>query len=135
MSDDEQAILEFSRRTMAEIAREWGKKINFTTTLDEAAARLTIVATRVPTGEIQEVTDAQYYSREGSGPGVGSCFITVRRSTDEIQDVLERIQEAMGEQFPIGNTACTHNAESPHLRCAVNPCGPCEGCPEFEAKP
>jgi hypothetical protein len=35
----------------------------------------------------------------------------------------------------IGNTACAHNAESPHLRCAVNPCGPCEGCPEFEAKP
>jgi hypothetical protein len=109
MSDDEQAVLEFSRRTMAEIVRGWGEKINFTTTLDEAAARLTIVATRVPTGEIQEV--------------------------------LEGTQETMGGtsqghhlHLPIGNTACTHNAESPHLRCAVNPCGPCEGCPEFEVK-
>ena len=28
----------------------------------------------------------------------------------------------------IGDRTCTHNARSSYLRCAINPCGPCEGC-------
>lgn len=32
----------------------------------------------------------------------------------------------------IGNTDCLHNAQSPFLRCALNPLGPCEGCQNFE---
>jgi Family of unknown function (DUF6464) len=32
---------------------------------------------------------------------------------------------------PIGNLNCKHNAHSPHLRCAVNPCGPCNRCPDY----
>lgn len=35
---------------------------------------------------------------------------------------------------PIGDRDCKHNAQSLHLRCAVNPCGPCEGCSFFEPK-
>jgi Family of unknown function (DUF6464) len=31
----------------------------------------------------------------------------------------------------IGNSDCKHNAYSPHLRCAINPCGPCECCPDY----
>jgi hypothetical protein len=35
----------------------------------------------------------------------------------------------------IGDSSCRYNAHSYHLRCAVNPMGPCEGCsfyqPEF----
>jgi hypothetical protein len=31
----------------------------------------------------------------------------------------------------IGNENCKHNAHSLHLRCAINPCGPCEGCPDY----
>ncbi|NJM74680.1 MAG: hypothetical protein HC852_01635 [Acaryochloridaceae cyanobacterium RU_4_10] len=31
----------------------------------------------------------------------------------------------------IGDKNCAHNAHSPHLRCAINPFGPCEGCPDF----
>jgi|GEM_PF-3015816 len=34
----------------------------------------------------------------------------------------------------IGNTNCAFNANSFHIRCAVNPSGPCEGCQHFEAK-
>ena len=56
------------------------------------------------------------------GPGPGYPFLRGRA-------------ERFGWTRTIGNTACANNAESPHLRCAVNPCGPCEGCPEFEAKP
>lgn len=28
----------------------------------------------------------------------------------------------------IGDTTCIYNARSPHLRCAINPSGPCKGC-------
>jgi Family of unknown function (DUF6464) len=31
----------------------------------------------------------------------------------------------------LGNTTCTHNAHSLHLRCAIKPCGPCETCPDY----
>ena len=32
----------------------------------------------------------------------------------------------------LGNPDCIHNAQSPFLRCAINPPGPCEGCQNFE---
>ncbi len=32
----------------------------------------------------------------------------------------------------IGDPSCRYNAHSPELRCAVNPCGPCEGCVHYE---
>jgi hypothetical protein len=31
---------------------------------------------------------------------------------------------------PIGDRSCKHNAHNPDLRCAINPNGPCEGCPD-----
>jgi Family of unknown function (DUF6464) len=31
----------------------------------------------------------------------------------------------------LGNTTCKHNAHSQYLRCSINPCGPCEGCPDY----
>lgn len=34
----------------------------------------------------------------------------------------------------IGDLSCRFNAYSPHLRCAVNPAGPREGCRQYEAK-
>jgi hypothetical protein len=34
----------------------------------------------------------------------------------------------------IGDPTCRYNAHSPELRCAVNPCGPCEGCPHYEPR-
>jgi Family of unknown function (DUF6464) len=35
----------------------------------------------------------------------------------------------------IGSLSCEHNARSPYLRCAINPCGPCDGCPNFTPLP
>jgi Family of unknown function (DUF6464) len=32
----------------------------------------------------------------------------------------------------IGDTTCQYNARSRMIRCAVNPCGPCEGCKDYE---
>ena len=31
----------------------------------------------------------------------------------------------------LGNPSCRHNARSHFLRCAINPSGPCTGCPDF----
>ncbi len=35
----------------------------------------------------------------------------------------------------LGDASCLNNALSPHLRCAINPSGPCEGCPDYELRP
>ncbi len=42
-------------------------------------------------------------------------------------------QEQIHSYF-VGNTNCLYNAHSPYIRCAVNPCGPCEDCPHYEPK-
>lgn len=34
----------------------------------------------------------------------------------------------------IGDLSCRYNADSPYLRCAVNPSGPCKDCPYYESK-
>lgn len=39
-----------------------------------------------------------------------------------------------GIGYVIGDFSCEMNARSPYLRCAMNPCGPCEGCQFYEAK-
>jgi hypothetical protein len=31
----------------------------------------------------------------------------------------------------IGDSTCKYNALSSTIRCAINPCGPCQGCPEY----
>ncbi|MGL5084043.1 MAG: DUF6464 family protein [Microcoleaceae cyanobacterium] len=37
-----------------------------------------------------------------------------------------------GVGFLIGDITCKYNARSSHMRCAVNPQGPCQGCPYYE---
>jgi hypothetical protein len=39
------------------------------------------------------------------------------------------------EQFGyvIGDISCRFNARSPHVRCAVNPSGPCQDCSHYES--
>ncbi len=32
----------------------------------------------------------------------------------------------------IGDRTCQFNAHSAYIRCAVNPAGPCQGCPHYE---
>jgi len=36
--------------------------------------------------------------------------------------------------YLIGELSCRYNARSPYLRCAVNPDGPCEGCPHYQQR-
>ncbi len=53
---------------------------------------------------------------------------------------MQTIQRASGEQqyvegigFLTGDITCRFNARSPHLRCAVNPVGPCQDCRYYES--
>lgn len=37
-----------------------------------------------------------------------------------------------GLGYMVGDLSCQLNARSAYLRCAVNPSGPCKGCPHYE---
>jgi hypothetical protein len=38
-----------------------------------------------------------------------------------------------GVGYVVGDITCQFNARSAYLRCAINPCGPCQECPQYEA--
>lgn len=44
----------------------------------------------------------------------------------------QRYVEGVG--VVVGDLSCEFNACSPQLRCAVNPMGPCQDCPYYQAK-
>lgn len=46
--------------------------------------------------------------------------------------IISAVDVPLGKLPPIGDTTCKNNAHSPHLRCTINPCGPCEGCGDYE---
>lgn len=37
-------------------------------------------------------------------------------------------------KYFIGDTSCVNNAQSPYIRCAINPEGPCDECSHFEKR-
>lgn len=37
-------------------------------------------------------------------------------------------------KYFIGDTTCINNAQSPYIRCAINPEGPCDGCSHYEKR-
>ncbi|MBD2438112.1 DUF6464 family protein [Nostoc sp. FACHB-110] len=39
-----------------------------------------------------------------------------------------------GVGYLIGDISCKYNARSGYIRCAVNPCGPCQSCRYYEAR-
>ncbi|MDX2240670.1 MAG: DUF6464 family protein [Leptolyngbyaceae cyanobacterium bins.302] len=39
-----------------------------------------------------------------------------------------------GVGYMIGDITCRFNARSSHIRCAVNPMGPCDGCSAYESR-
>lgn len=42
-------------------------------------------------------------------------------------------QYVEGIGYLLGDLSCRFNAKSAHIRCAVNPSGPCQECPYYEA--
>jgi hypothetical protein len=39
-----------------------------------------------------------------------------------------------GVGYLIGDISCRFNARSAYIRCAVNPCGPCQECRYYEPR-
>jgi len=37
-------------------------------------------------------------------------------------------------KYFIGDTSCINNAQSPYIRCAINPEGPCDECSHYEKR-
>ncbi len=37
-------------------------------------------------------------------------------------------------KYFIGDTSCINNAQSPYIRCAINPEGPCDECVHYEKR-
>ena len=56
-----------------------------------------------------------------------------RRGMRTIQRVSADQQYIEGIGFLTGDITCRFNARSPHLRCAVNPIGPCQDCRYYES--
>ena len=78
-------------------------------------------------------------------------FPSVPIETEGASEMLQRVTRLQGnawvrrfrlEESPppsrgeipgcIGDTTCRYNARKPSIRCAVNPCGPCEGCSDYQ---
>ncbi|MFN6560055.1 MAG: DUF6464 family protein [Nostoc sp. ChiSLP01] len=52
--------------------------------------------------------------------------------TESIADVICYEIRELIYCIPIGDSSCKFNAQSPKLRCAINPSGPCEDCDYYE---
>lgn len=83
-------------------------------------------------------------------PALVSAWISVR-ARDQVQADFGRAMEVAAQRglkaafqrdrdlnyvegigYVIGDFSCQMNARSPYLRCAMNPCGPCDGCQMYE---
>lgn len=83
-------------------------------------------------------------------PALISTWISLR-ARDRVQAEFGRAMEAAAQRglkaaiqrdrdlnyvegigYVLGDFSCQMNARSPYLRCAMNPCGPCEGCQFYE---
>ncbi len=47
---------------------------------------------------------------------------------------LESDRRRPATKYFIGDTNCANNAQSPYIRCAINPEGPCDECSHFETR-
>lgn len=52
----------------------------------------------------------------------------------QMRPVAIRMAAAAHPRPILGDPRCRYSANSPHLRCAVNPQGPCEHCTYFRAR-
>lgn len=87
--------------------------------------------------------------------GLTPCLVslwTIRQSNARAQTRLNLVMESVaarglatirmaadhdyveGLGYVIGDISCQFNARSPHLRCAVNPSGPCDQCAHHQSR-
>ena len=63
-----------------------------------------------------------------------SARITADRDYDYDDSYLLSDRHTPVTKYFIGDTSCANNARSPYIRCAINPCGPCEDCRHYEKR-
>lgn len=52
---------------------------------------------------------------------------------ETLRSVYQEFRDIGNPSFQfIGDPTCANNAKSAYLRCAYNPCGPCEGCQDYQ---
>lgn len=87
--------------------------------------------------------------------GLTPCLVslwTIRQSNARAQTRLNLVMESVaarglaairlaaehdyveGLGYVTGDITCQFNARSPHLRCAVNPTGPCDQCSHYQSR-
>ncbi len=56
------------------------------------------------------------------------------KTTLYVQPVLQTYHERTSWQghWVLGDSSCVYNAHSELIRCAINPDGPCQGCPHYQ---
>jgi hypothetical protein len=59
---------------------------------------------------------------------------TALRGISRQSSAIAEFRYLDGIGYFIGDLSCEFNARSPHIRCAVNPEGPCQGCRAYQAK-
>lgn len=66
------------------------------------------------------------------GIGLQSTARTLNPYIEAYIEARDRVRQP--KTRGIGDTSCINNARDRNLRCAVNPCGPCEGCDHYEKR-
>lgn len=62
-------------------------------------------------------------------------FYINRNLVRQHQDTyLESDRRRAVTKYFIGDTTCINNAQSPYIRCAINPQGPCDDCSHYEKR-
>ncbi|MEH1808459.1 MAG: DUF6464 family protein [Nostoc sp.] len=85
-------------------------------------------------GYFDRSLELPYLERPIQIPGSRRDEEIVTPSTESIVGRWHRYDDihADSEYEGLGLRTCKYNAKSRMIRCAVNPCGPCEGCQHYE---
>jgi len=60
--------------------------------------------------------------------------LRTRYDSDYEESYLMTDRRRATTKYFIGDTTCINNAQSPYIRCAINPNGPCEECSHYEKR-
>jgi hypothetical protein len=67
---------------------------------------------------------------------VSTESVRAEQERRDMESMTQRrlFSERYRNRIALGDSTCANSANSPHLRCAINPCGPCDGCTDYTPK-
>jgi hypothetical protein len=75
---------------------------------------------------IESIANQSLTNQSGTSHGLRRAF--------DLANAPPEFRYIDGVGYVIGDLSCQFNARSPHMRCAINPFGPCKNCTAYEAK-